>query len=153
LRRLSLMLPVALLLMAGCAAGSVQVPVPSPDAAASRLCAGLRLPDKLHGQSRRTTTPSSSLVVAWGSPAIALRCGVRRPASLLPTSQLVTINGIAWFGEPVDRPVTFTAVGRQAYVEVTVPAKYTEHSPPGDVLLELTDTIKTALPEKADGEL
>jgi hypothetical protein len=63
---------------------------------------------------------------------------------------LVTLNGIAWFGEPVNRPVTFTAVGRQAYVEVTVP---TTIQPPGDVLIELTSAIKTALPEKADGEL
>jgi hypothetical protein len=129
------------------------MPVPSPDAAAYRLCTGLRLPEKLHGQSRRTTAPASPLVKAWGSPAIAVRCGVGRPASLLPTSELVTVDGIPWFAEPTDRPVTFTAVGRKAYVEVTVPAAYTEHSPAGDVLLELTDAIKAAIPEKADGEL
>jgi hypothetical protein len=153
LRRLTLILLPNLVLLAGCGAGAVQVPLPGPDPAAARLCAGLRLPQKLHGQARRATRPESPLVTAWGSPAIALRCGVGRPAALLPTSQLVTVSGIAWFAEPTDRPVTFTAVGRQAYVEVTVPATYTEHSPPGDVLLELTDAIKAALPEKADGEL
>jgi uncharacterized protein DUF3515 len=140
-------------LLTGCAAGTVQVPVPSPGAAAERLCAGLRSPARLHGLGKRTTSPKSPLVAAWGSPAIALRCGVSRPAALVPTSQLVTVSGISWFEEPADRPVTFTAVGRQAYVEVTVPPKYTERNPPGDVLLELTAAIKAALPEKADGEL
>ncbi|MGI8335506.1 DUF3515 domain-containing protein [Actinomadura scrupuli] len=162
MRRLTLIFRPVLLLMGcllsagvltGCAAGTVQVPVPSPDPAAARLCAGLRPPHRLHGQTERTTSPRSRLVAAWGSPAIALRCGVSRPAALRPASQLVTVNGISWFEEPADRPVTFTAVGRQAYVEVTIPAKYTEHSPPGDVLLELTAAIKAALPEKADGEL
>ena len=162
MRRLTLIFPPVLLfigclltaaLLAGCAAGAVQVPVPSPDPAAARLCAGLLPPHKVHGQTGRTTSPKSRLVAAWGSPAIALRCGVSRPPALQPTSQLVTVSGISWFAEPADRPVTFTAVGRQAYVEVTIPAKYTEHSPPGDVLLELTAAIKAALPEKADGEL
>ncbi|MCW2912049.1 MAG: hypothetical protein JWN52_117 [Actinomycetia bacterium] len=150
MHRLTLILLPVLLLAAGCGAGSVQVPLPSPDTTTSKLCAGLRLPQKLHGQSRRSTQPKSPLVAVWGSPAIALRCGVGRPAALQPTSPLVTLNGIAWFGEPVDRPVTFTAVGRQAYVEVTVP---TTIQPPGDVLIELTSAIKAALPEKADGEL
>ncbi|MCQ0019844.1 DUF3515 domain-containing protein [Actinomadura madurae] len=89
----------------------MQVPVPSPDTATSRLCAGLRLPEKVHGEKRRDTSPGSPLTAAWGSPAIALRCGVPRPATLEPTSELVTINGIDWFGMPADRPVTFTAVG------------------------------------------
>jgi hypothetical protein len=153
LRRLTLILPAVALLLTGCAAGSVQVPLPSPDAATARLCAGLRLPQRLQGHSLRATAPASPLVRAWGSPAIALRCGVGRPASLLPTSELVTVSGIPWFAQPEDRPVTFTALGRRAYVEVTVPPAYTENSPPGDVLLDLTGAIKAAIPEKADGEL
>ena len=51
---------------------------------------------------------------------------------------------------PPDRPVTFTAVGRLAYVEVTVPAAY---SPPGDVLIELAGPIKAAIPETKDGSV
>jgi hypothetical protein len=141
--------PLALLL-AGCGNGAVQVPVPSPDAATARLCAGLRLPEKVHGESRRDTSPDSPLTAAWGSPAIALRCGVPRPATLRPGSQLMTINRVDWFGVPADRPVTFTAVARQAYVEVTVPAKY---SPPGDVLIELGDAINTTIPKKPEGQI
>jgi hypothetical protein len=138
------------LLAAACGDGAVQVPVPSPDAATQRLCQGLRLPEKVHGRKRRDTAPDSPLTAAWGSPAIAVRCGVPRPPALRPASELVTINGIDWFGQPVDRPVTFTAVGRQAYVEVTVPPKY---NPAGDVLIELGPAIKATIPAKPEGQI
>ncbi|WP_439951604.1 DUF3515 domain-containing protein [Actinomadura macra] len=138
------------LLPTACGDTAVQVPAPKPDAATARLCQGLRLPEKVHGQSGRSTSPDSMLTAAWGSPAIALRCGVPRPAALRPESQLVTINGIDWFGEPLDRPVTFTAVARQAYVEVTVPAKY---SPPGNVLIELGGPISATIPQKPEGQI
>ncbi len=128
----------------------MQVPVPSPDAVGARLCAGLRLPEKVLGAERRDTSPDSQLTAAWGSPAIALRCGVPRPAALRPESQLITVNGVDWFGQPADRPVTFTAVARQAYVEVTVPPKY---SPPGDVLIELGRPIAATIPKKPEGQI
>ncbi|MQY03078.1 DUF3515 domain-containing protein [Actinomadura macrotermitis] len=139
-----------MLLTAGCGAGAVQVPAPRPDAATARLCAGLRLPEKVHGQSRRDTEPESALTAAWGSPAIALRCGVPRPAALRPTDQLQQINGVSWFGQPADQPVTWTAMARQAYVEVTIPAKY---APPGDVLIELGEAIKSSIPVKPENQL
>ncbi|MEU8340165.1 DUF3515 domain-containing protein [Spirillospora sp. NPDC048832] len=149
--RLAAMLLAGLALpLAACGDGAVQVPVPSPDAAVARLCEGLRLPAKVRGQERRDTSPGSPLTAAWGSPAIALRCGVPRPAALKPESQLVTINGVDWFGVPVDRPVTFTAVGRQAYVEVTVPPKY---NPAGDVLIELGPSITATIPPKPEGQI
>ncbi|MES9606647.1 MULTISPECIES: DUF3515 domain-containing protein [Actinomadura] len=138
------------LFAAACGDGTVQVPVPNPDAATRRLCQGLRLPEKVHGQKRRDTSPDSPLTAAWGSPAIALRCGVPLPATLRQTSELVTINGIDWFGQPSERPVTFTAVGRQAYVEVTVPPKY---NPAGDVLIELGPAIKATIPAKPEGQI
>lgn len=124
--------------------------MPPKNAVADRLCAGLRLPEKVRGQERRDTKPESALTAAWGSPAIALRCGVPRPAALRPTSQLVTVNGLSWFPEPADRPVTFTAVGRQAYVEMTVPAKY---EPAGDVLIELGGPISATIPAKPEGQI
>lgn len=138
------------LLTSGCAGGAVGVPVPKPDAATARLCAGLRLPEKVHGQERRDTSPDSPLTAAWGSPAIALRCGVPRPAALRPESRLVDINGISWFGYPVDRPVTWTAMARQAYVEVTVPGRY---EPAGDVLIELGRSITATIPPKPEGQI
>ncbi|WP_242885034.1 DUF3515 domain-containing protein [Actinomadura litoris] len=138
------------LLAAACGDGAVEIPVPKPDAATARLCEGLRLPEKVHGLSRRDASPDSPLTAAWGSPAIALRCGVGRPAALHPESQLVDINGISWFGQPTGRPVTFTAVARQAYVEVTVPAKY---NPAGDVLIELSGAITSTIPTKPEGQI
>ncbi|REE99065.1 DUF3515 domain-containing protein [Thermomonospora umbrina] len=141
---------VLVLTLAGCGEGAVKVPVPDPDAASDRLCAGLRLPERVHGQAARDTSPESPLTAAWGSPAIALRCGVPRPPSMRPDAQLVTINGVNWFPQPPDRPVTYTAVGLQAYVEVTVPAKY---APAGDVLIELGDSIRVTIPPKPEGQL
>lgn len=131
----------------------MRVPVPpTPPPAVARLCDALRdrLPAKLHGRSRRATTPRSPLVTTWGSPAIMLRCGMPRPAALKPTSELVDINGVSWLPVPPDRPVTFTAVGRLAYVEVTVPSAY---QPAGDVLIELAGPIKSAIPPTPDGSL
>lgn len=141
-----------LLLLTGCGTGAVEAPAPHPPAAVAHRCAELlrRLPAKVHGRGRRATTPKSPLVIAWGSPAIVVRCGVPRPAALKPTSELVVINGVNWLGVPVDRPVTFTAVGRLAYVEVTVPGAY---QPPGDVLIELAGPIKAAIPPSPDGSL
>jgi hypothetical protein len=138
--------------LTGCGAGAVEVPVTTPDPATARLCDRLHdaLPGTLHGETGRETRPASAHTAAWGSPAIALRCGVPRPQAMRPTSELVTVNGIAWFPQPPDRPVTFTALGRGAYVEVTVPATY---APPGDVLIELTGAIKAALPAKPAGAL
>ncbi|MEV5709770.1 DUF3515 domain-containing protein [Actinoallomurus sp. NPDC052274] len=137
---------------AGCGASEVEVPVPHPSASAVSLCRAFhdRLPQRLHGLRRRSTSPRSDLVTAWGSPAIVVRCGVPRPTGLHLTSQLAVINGVSWLPVPPDRPVTFTAVGRHAYVEVTVPPKYT---PPGDVLNELTGAIKATVPANSDATL
>ncbi|MEV5753561.1 DUF3515 domain-containing protein [Actinoallomurus sp. NPDC052308] len=137
---------------AGCGASEVEVPVPHPPASVVSLCRAFhdRLPQRLHGLKRRSTSPRSDLVTAWGSPAIVVRCGVPRPTGLHLTSQLAVINGVSWLPVPPDRPVTFTAVGRHAYVEVTVPPKYT---PPGDVLNELTGAIKATVPANSDATL
>ncbi len=145
-------LAAAVAVVTGCGPGAVEAPVPRPPAAIASRCDALRdrLPRKVHGRARRATTPKSPLVTAWGSPAIVVRCGMPRPAALKPTSELVVVNGVSWLGVPVDRPVTFTAVGRQAYVEVTVPPAY---EPPGDVLIELAASIKAAVPATPDGSL
>jgi hypothetical protein len=128
-----------------CAIDAVRVPVPAPDPEAVRLCQALhqRLPQRLRGQERRTTVPDSPLVAAWGTPAIALRCGVPRPPALTPTSELAAVDGLPWLPEPPGRPARFTAVGLRAYVEVTVPAAY---APAGEVLGELGPTLTKAIP-------
>jgi hypothetical protein len=79
----------------------------------------------------RSVEPSDALAGAWGDPAVVLRCGVQEPAALKPTSACFEVNGVGWLATqdgkevsgdaPVDATMTFTTIGRAAYVEVTVP--------------------------------
>ncbi|GAB2809091.1 hypothetical protein GCM10022221_03040 [Actinocorallia aurea] len=142
------------LLVSGCSGGPVQVPVPTPDAGAAAACEKLSYPEKVDGKERRDTDPASPYVAAWGSPAIAVRCGVARPAD--PDSGLiervVTVDGLDWLPAEGDRPSTWTLVARTAYIEVTIPQEYTPAgSPPGELLTEFTSTL-SALPKKPEGE-
>ncbi|ROO83366.1 uncharacterized protein DUF3515 [Actinocorallia herbida] len=142
------------LLVSGCSGGPVQVPVPTPDATAAAACEALSYPVKVDGKERRETDPASPYVAAWGSPAIAVRCGVARPAD--PDSGLiervVTVDGLDWLPVEGDRPSTWTLVGRTAYVEVTIPQEYTPAgSPPGELLTEFTSALD-ALPKKPEGQ-
>lgn len=136
--------------LSACAIDAVRVPAPTPDPGVARMCQALHrgLPQRLRGQERRTTRPDSPLVAAWGTPAIALRCGVPRPPALTPTSELAAVDGLPWLPEPPGRPARFTAVGLRAYVEVTVPATY---APPGEVLGELGPAVKKAIPAEPEG--
>lgn len=81
----------------------------------------MHLPATVDGRKRRATDPASVRVAAWGDPAVVLRCGVPRPRQLAPTSEVVEVNGVAWFLEPGSAYV-FTTVGRVANVEVRVPS-------------------------------
>ncbi|MEV4252357.1 DUF3515 domain-containing protein [Spirillospora sp. NPDC049652] len=137
-------------LFAACGAGAVSVPAPKPDAATLKLCEGLRLPAKLRGLKRRDTTPDSPLTAAWGDPAIALRCGVPLPSTYRMDEQLMEVNGLKWHGYPHDRPITWTVLGRQAYVEVTIPPKY---APPGDTLIEIGQAVSATIPAKPENQI
>jgi hypothetical protein len=131
-----------LLALAGCGAVQVEPPVPEGEAAAAcdRL-AGL-LPETLDGDGRTATTPESPYVAVWGEGAIALRCGVPRPARMAPTDQLQEINGVGWFADP-ETPTLFTAVAAPLYVEVTVGGSHV----PGEVLAELSGPIGQVSPQ------
>jgi Protein of unknown function (DUF3515) len=128
---------LGLLMLTGCG-GDVQVDPPTPQGEAVAACqrlAGL-LPKSLDGAERGSSTPASPYVAVWGEAAIALRCGVPRPAKMLPTDQLQEIDGVGWYADP-DRPTLFTAVADPAYVEVTVGGG---HSAPA-VLADLSGPI------------
>jgi hypothetical protein len=139
---------LAAMILSACGLDAVRVPLPSPDAATAGHCRALhqRLPQRLHGQPRRATRPESVLVAAWGTPAIALRCGVPRPRTLTPTAEVAVVDGLSWLPEPPGRPARFTTVGLRGYVEVTVPPAY---APPAGVIGELGPSIKAALPPAA----
>ena len=84
--------------LTACSPGAVRAEPPRPSPPARAACASLvaDLPDRLDGQARRTTVPSSGLTAAWGDPAIILRCGVDVPAAYGPTAELSTVNGVDW---------------------------------------------------------
>ncbi|GAA3750366.1 hypothetical protein HDA32_001017 [Spinactinospora alkalitolerans] len=142
---------VGLMLLAGCSS-DVEMPAPAPGDQAAESCRALMagLPDSLYGQERVTVRPDPEFAAAWGSPAIALRCGVQRPEGLRPDSQLTVVNDVAWLPQPTDRPTLYTAVGHQAYVEMTIPPSY---SPPADALIEISDLITENVPALPAGEL
>jgi hypothetical protein len=112
--------------------GKVAVSAPPTVAACAPLMA--KMPQVLAGLASRTVTPDSDQVRAWGNPAVVLRCGVNRPTFLAPGSsdQQYYIQGtgsasqgVLWDqpsdSTPADKPVVFTAVDRDVYVEVTLP--------------------------------
>ena len=132
---------------------AVSVPVPAAAApGAAQACRALAgaLPATVQGQPARTVTPESDRTAAWGEPPIVLRCGVERPAALVPTSEVYAVNGVDWFSQHLSNGDRFTTTGRVAYVEVTVP------SGPDvgvDVLTDLSRAIAASDPRRTDGQL
>lgn len=139
----------AVSVLAGCSAQAVEVPAPSPDAAAEDMCRALvdRVPERLFDQDRIEVRPPTPYAAAWGDPPIALRCGVGRPAELRPDSELMVVDGIAWLPE---EPEVYTAVGREAYVEMVVPPSY---GAPAQGLVEISGLIAQEIPKLPSGEL
>ncbi len=92
--------------------------------------------------------PDTPFVVAWGNPAVILRCGAARPKSLHPGSSTVyvqngTIASGPFFDVTVDHDGSvFTSVDRAAYVSVTIPTKYQGAT----IMPPLSDAIAKALP-------
>ncbi len=89
------------------------------------------LPLRLAGLDLRRTTsnPPSSSIVAWGDPAVVLRCGVSRPASLRPGSSADYISATGQGGPYYDVATgndanVYTTVDRAVYIELTVPVQY-----------------------------
>jgi hypothetical protein len=149
---------LACLLVAGCGSGAVPAAAPSPGGATRRLCEvfSQRLPGRLDGHERRAVSPRSPLTAAWGDPPIVLRCGVPLPAGMAPTAELTVVNGISWFpaGSAAagggSGPAVFTEVGREARVELTVPAS---DEPAASALVRVSDLIASVIPARPDGTL
>ncbi len=125
----------------GCASsGPLSVTAPSLSGPVATVCGSLLggVPDRVGGQSGRTTRSAGS-VAAWGSPAIVLRCGVVSPAGLTRSSRCDAVDGVGWFSERVDGAYRFTTIGREAFVEVTVPDEY---APQADALADLAHAVR-----------
>ena len=93
------------------------------------------------------TTPDTPYVVAWGSPAVVLSCGVDKPKSLKPGSSAEFQSGGVATGPYYDVTAgsggnLWTTVDRAAYISILVPANYQG----ADVLPPLSQAIARALP-------
>ncbi len=65
------------------------------------------------------TTISTAGALAWGDPAIVVRCGLE---PLGPsTKSCIGVNGIDWVIDDASDPVTATSYGRAPAVEVRMP--------------------------------
>ena len=125
----------------------ITVAAPPADPAAAAPCTKLltALPVQLGDLAPRVVhpKPDSPFVVAWGDPAVVLRCGVPRPAGLSAGSSefVLGVNGVNFFQSKRGTTHVFTAIDRAAYIEVAVPGSYAQ--PP---LGPLADAIAKALP-------
>ena len=119
------------------------VPVPS-NSDTIEPCAQVlsELPVQLSGANPRIVHQQQA--VAWGDPAVVLRCGVARPALLVPGSsaEVPAIDGLAWLIEDGKKAIVYTLVDRSVYVEVTLPAG----TDPSSIMPVLSDAIGKALP-------
>lgn len=100
---------------------------PPSGAAAEAPCAQVlsALPVQLGQLAPRIvhTSPDSPNVVAWGDPAVVLRCGVPRPAAFVPTSDVYNVGDVYWLAVKQTDTTVWTVIDRTVYVEVTIPAK------------------------------
>ncbi len=128
----------------------VAVDPPAPAGAAAAACAALarELPASVAGQDRRDVAPASMFTAAWGRTPVVLRCGVGRPSALGPTSGLTVVDAVAWLPERLEHGYRYTATGRVAYVEVTVPDAY---HPEGTALVDLAAAVGATVPLTGDG--
>jgi hypothetical protein len=154
---------VVLALLIGTTGGSDKSPkalpaltpsAPPSSAAATAPCTKLlqNLPVRLESLAPRTVhpVPDTPFVVAWGDPAVIVRCGVARPKDLHPgsTAQFQGFGDSSGKGT-VYFDVTssgsdeiYTSVDRAVYVEITLPSKY----PGSTYVTDLAAAIAKAMP-------
>lgn len=156
---LALALAAGTTMLSGCASDVVLDAAPH---ASAEVCAQvLRVaPSSLAGADRRPTTSQASL--AWGDPAITLRCGVEP----LPPTPERCIQVTAGDGTVVDWIVheddpqgstaddggrgrfAFTTYGRVPAIEVVVPVEYAG-SDATAILVDLAGAVSRTSPERA----
>ncbi|MBV2353452.1 DUF3515 domain-containing protein [Streptomyces sp. J2-1] len=158
-RSLALLAPVLLLAATGCTAGrDSTAAVPTPDAGTARVCRDLDrvLPAKLAGRDREDPAPRSAYTAGWGSPAIILRCGVRRPPKMIdpkvaegndPDAVAGGVDGVDWLMEKQgDGTWRFTTANRVAYVQVSLPGGLGADDEGTAVLTGLAPAVRKAVP-------
>lgn len=131
--------------------------VPAP-AAESAECAQLlsALPATLDARERRELAVAMPGVMAWGDPAVILRCGLPTPAELTcnaALTELTTVNGqrgVQWLQLSAPGATTYVAADRSVRIAVTLP-----DGTGSGAIQEVSAAISGALPStaRADGKL
>jgi hypothetical protein len=101
----------------------------------------------LGDRERRDTEPVSERTAAWDDPPLVLRCGVPRPAGLAADSEVIEVDGVAWYLADGSPPYVFTTVGSGTYVEVRVP-RSTPRAEATAPLVDLAPALKEAFPDR-----
>lgn len=123
----------------------VSVTAPPSIAGADAACSTLmkNLPKTLAGQEAREVIGApTNRAAAWGAPPIILRCGVEKPAVVV--GDLQGVEGIFWYGRPVDSNVVWTTTDLPVNVEVTVPDTIEQGS--AEVINPLAKPIRASIP-------
>ena len=133
------------LLLTACGARAVSVPAPTPSGVSVAACLRLApvLPGEVLGAKARPTSPDSPYTAAWGDPPITLRCGQKPDVRVADDAQLITVNGVAWYPQTLERGTSFTTIDLVAQVRVEVPSSY---SPEAGALPTISDAVKKAVP-------
>jgi Protein of unknown function (DUF3515) len=130
-------------LLLGGLLGCSSIDVTDPGQAGSAACrsASAHWPQKVAGQSARTTSSSSAAVRAWGDPAVIARCGL--PPIGPTTDQCLDVSGIDWVAHQLTDGVRFTTYGRSPAIEILVPSAYK----PEPLLLPAFGQAAAAIPQ------
>ncbi|WP_422770893.1 DUF3515 family protein [Plantactinospora sp. WMMC1484] len=101
----------------------VQMAAPPLAERPATVCRALmsRLPATLRGLDQRPVTAGPEQNAAFGDPAVALACGVARPA-LADVTDTWMINRVCWLAEHDNGGLVLTTVDREVPVRLTVPA-------------------------------
>lgn len=116
---------------------TVPDPVGGEGAACERLVRSLP-PSVGEDFRRRRINPRSADVVAWGTPAVVLYCGVGVPADYRPDSHLLIVNGIGWYENARGADLVYTTTTRTPRVSVAVPRKLRSSF---EVLVDLSPAV------------
>lgn len=123
---------------------AISVAAPPSNPAAADSCTKLlsALPVDLNGLPSRPALSTSPYVVAWGDPAVVLRCGVSRPKGLVVGSDAFTtgVNGVFYWVDHQKKQTVFTVIDRAVYIEVAVPQTYA-----GGPLAAISDAVAKTL--------
>jgi Protein of unknown function (DUF3515) len=116
--------------------------LPSPSAADAAACKKLSdaLPATIgDGLKSRKVTPASSLVHAWGTPGVVMRCGVGYPPNFATSSQATQVGGVVWIPTQISDAVVYTAAYQSPRVSVAVPSHYSQSF---DILTSVSGAVR-----------